>query len=398
VTHFDAIRDFTELYLLPFHSTKEIELIQLRVNRKIERKSKSSEDVLFKTVLAFRETLRLLNKMRRELRHPSHFTRDPEHKLYFELLELSPADCLNLIAETRYQLPDENLSLILQNSSDHIRFRRTQLLHQFKDEGFTKPDFAKVTPKSLLISADFSRTGRRELDQTSYNTRLVKGSVRPINAQRALRFSQRFKALPFYARFATETSGVIVMIILLMWIIPEIRNTFENSVQKRINDYLIESSLVDSPAPAGTTKEAKPISLPETPDTDEETSAVTPITSGSRKQPRVVDGETWRFSFTGSQTSDIESGIESILKRMSLDQKSLTVPGGIQFDLIFPTSKVIDLKTSLEEMSEEIQRKSGTGKQGAMSAANLSWYKKHNMGTRKIPASHVQVIIWISTL
>jgi hypothetical protein len=112
----------------------------------------------------------------------------------------------------------------------------------------------------------------------------------------------------------------------------------------------------------------------------------------------VNEGETWRFSFTGSSTHEIESGILEALKPLSIETKPLTVPGGIQFDFMLPISQLIPLKGRLETLVFSLQSKTGPGKAASGGGVNLSWYKKKNMGTRRIPDAHVQVIIWISTL
>jgi hypothetical protein len=385
--------DFIEFYLLPDHPQKTIQLTQL----KVKRKCNSITDELLKSVTSIARTLTELQRLKK-LGHRHQVPPDatPLKKIYHEITNLAPSDCHILLSRERYQINDGLLSLVLKTSEDHIDFRRRQLLLHLREEGLPVHQLAEIDPKEALKI-------RRSADQPPA----------PIPS-----FHARMKKLPFSIRFALETGSLLAILVFLMWMIPEIRNKYENSIQKRINDYLIEASLVDSPPPAGTTKEPRAVSLPaadsdknqlaKTSDSSNEDNVDQGVNSANKKQPRVNDQETWRFSFTGSLTTDIETGIEGILKKYSVDQsKPITVPGGIQFDFVLPIGSLIALKTSLEEMTSELQKKSlstssntdaASARQASLSAINMSWYKKRNMGTRKIPVGHVQVIIWISTL
>ena len=369
----EAVRDFTEFYLLPYQPLKNVELVQYKINRKI----KGTEDPLLLTVSAFKESIKLLKRFRKSsLVHTSHAQPPPETRLYYELTHFTPEDCLIMLSKDRYELSDSTLALIFQKSELSVQFRRNQLARYLSSE--------KI---SFNHSKDLTPIPQQEPE------------FRAVQIHKSI--FQRFKALPFLIRFSLETGLVLSTLVLLMWIIPEIRNTYENSVQKRINDYLIESSLIDSPAPVGTSKTPK-TPIPEAEVKDEvEANEPAETTTAVRKQPKVNDGETWRFSFTGSQTTEIETGVQDTLKKLHVETtKPLTVPGGLQFDLLVPTQTLIRLKESFEDMTNEMQRKAGLAKQPGVSSSgvNLSWYKKRNMGTRKIPSAHVQVIIWISTL
>jgi hypothetical protein len=373
-----AIGDFVEFYLSPDQPSKNIEFIQLKLHRKAQKILRKTSDELLLKVACFQESLRLLKRYRKHgPDHRRNLLNTPTERLYRELTHLNPEDCLLLIASERYHLDDSTLSLISKQSEASVSFRREQLKQHLQEEAIPLINLASLSPKTLT-------------------TRLAIAA--PPRPNKNLYHS--FQALPFPARFAIETLSVLSILVLLMWIIPEIRNTYENSVQKRINDYLIESSLVDSPAPEGTTKEARVLPTPNPQDEEEpETSQPSAPPVSSKKQPKVNEGETWRFSFTGSMTNDIETNILLILKKAGLDQnKPLTVPGGIQFDFMLPIQNLIPLKTSLEEMTSDLQHKSPANHQNLMSSASMSWYKRKMLGGRKIPRGQVEVMIWISTL
>jgi hypothetical protein len=347
-------------------SQKSIDLLKLR----LDRRSKRVRDPLLRDVKLIRDVTKLLSTKRKnliEVFHPQTAT----EKTYLEILRIEPADCLILTSENLFQIPKESLSLALKTSIESLDFRRKQLQSIFDEEGFTLNEIEKLIKHS-------------------------KGSSHDTIPER-IDLLRRFQRLPLVFRFMIESGSVLLALLALMWLIPEIRNRYENSIQKRINDYLIESSLVDSPPPSGSNAQA-PLPVQDAASETEDETVVTKSSSDevtSRKQPKVNAGETWRFSFTGTATSEIENAALSVIDKLNLDAaKPVTVPGGIQFDFIAPVDQVILLKTGLEQKTVEIQQKSSAN----ASSANFSWYKKHNMGTRTIPGNHVQIIIWISTL
>ena len=359
---------FVDFYLSPMLTQKSIDLLKIR----LDRKSKRSQDLLLRDVRLIRDAMHLLSGKRKTMIAVFH----PEtalEKTYLEMLRLEPSDCLILTSENLFQIPKEQLSLALKTSIESIEFRRKQLQAIFEEEGISHLEI------TALVDAS-----------THFRTE---------NMPEKMSFIQRFQRLPLALRFTVESAAVLLSLLALLWVIPEIRNRYESSIQKRINDYLIESSLVDSPPPIGSNAQA-PIPSQDALNEVEEDNVVTKSSSdgvNSRKQPKVNEGETWRFSFTGTATTEIEGATTAVIQKLNLNApKPTTVPGGIQFDFNVPVDQVINLKAALEQKTEEIQQKNLSS--GIGSVANFSWYKKHNMGTRKIPSNYVQIIIWISTL
>ena len=367
---------FIDFYLSSVLSQKNIELIKV----KIDQKSKKIEDPLLRDVTLIKDTLKALAPHSKinplgPLTKPSS-----QDKIYTEIHRLKLEDALILTTGELFPISSEQLSLALQTAVESIVFRREQLKIHLHEEGV------------ILSQLTFP-----------FRTPLMSETGEPIRKAEQIGYFQKFQRLPMALRFLIETGLVLSGLLALLWIIPEIRNRYETSIQKRINDYLIESSLVDSPAPPGTSKTSI-ITIENQPtvttDDDEESNNQKSSfeDTSSRKQPKVNEGETWRFSFTGSATSDIETAINSSIQKLNItDQKPTIVPGGIQYDFILPMSNVLGLKGMLEQAVAEIQQHGGT-KNTISSLASFSWYKKQKMSTRKIPGGHVQIIIWISTL
>jgi hypothetical protein len=67
--------------------------------------------------------------------------------------------------------------------------------------------------------------------------------------------------------------------------------------------------------------------------------------------------------------------------------KGSIAPGGIQYDSFVKISDLIALKMAFETLTENQPH-----------TLKMSWYKKKNMGTKKVPDAHVEVVVWISTI
>lgn len=293
-------------------------------------------------------------------------------------LQLSAEDFLILASSIRGSISEEDLSILLGVSRDHLQFRRQQILRMFTDSQKNEVQKWFLAGNTTNRSETNSQSGAR------------KGG-----------WTEKLRSLPTGFRFFAETGLVLGALVFLMWLIPEIRNRYEKSIQRRINDYLIESTISDAPAPEGTSKTPRIVQpIPEEAPLAAEAEPTPGKSESSTKRPLKVNaGETWRFSFTGSATQDILNGLSSVMKRMGKEEpKSVTVPGGIQFDFYLPAQDLSQLKLNLEEMTFQLQRRLSQGPDDSMSAINMSWYKKRGMTGRKIPNGQVEVVIWVSTL
>ncbi|MBU6154461.1 MAG: hypothetical protein KGP28_09190 [Bdellovibrionales bacterium] len=362
---------FLSLYLEQFLPGKNLDLLKLKLIKRA-RKNRTRGPGLSEVAL-IRGIVEVLRKRRKTIL--AHL--DPQevgNPALVELLKISPEDALLLCSGSLCPIPLKLISLALQAPEPSLLFRRTQLEAQFKE-----------------LQLDLN-------DLVSTESTTQKRTVRTPVKRKGLISS--YQALPMAARFLLETICVLSLLLGLLWVIPEVRNRYESSIQSRINEYLIESALIDSPAPEGTSKEPKAPILSEQMNSQEE-----PVTKSSsdapsqKRQPKVIPGETWRFSFTGSATTEIEEAILEAIDSMGIEgQKPLNVPGGIQFDFMLESARLLDLKNQLENRITSIQKKAAAAQTTTVAYANMSWYKRLMQGNRKIPPNHVQVIIWISTL
>ncbi len=362
---------FAEFYLGPIMSRKSLDLLKLEL---LKPASKAEEPALGE-LRALRELASTMGKKRKAL------FADEERQSALssgqqELYALEPEEALLLASHTPFRIPLKSLSLAFGHPEESLKFRTQALLRRLEDSGF---------------------------GIESWDTSAQPGQTGPSTSSRPTNWIESFRGLPVGLRLTIETSFILSGLMVLLWLIPEVRNRYESSIQRRINDYLIESSLLDAPAPEGTSKTPRnPVAPPAESGSEEPEAPANRSSSeepSARKQPKVNEGETWRFSFTGSATHEIESGVLEILKSYPSEQvRPLTVPGGIQFDFMLGVGQLIPLKAKLESLVYDLQTRTSPDRQGGINSINMSWYKKRNMGTRKIPDAHVQVIVWISTL
>jgi len=213
---------FLSLYLGPAASRKSLDLLKLDLLRRF-RKIRSKDPLLAEVAL-IHSILDLLSKRRKTVlsQLDSPGSADPA---FLELLKLRPEDALLLCSATLYPLSLRTLSLALNIPEESLRHRQEQLGTRFRMQNF-----------------DLSMLKELQDGFTS--------PYRPRNRG----MITRFHSLPTGLRFTIETGLVLGLLLGLLWIIPEIRNLYEASIQKRINEYLIESALLDSPAPEGTSR------------------------------------------------------------------------------------------------------------------------------------------------
>jgi hypothetical protein len=368
--------DLIDFYAAGGLPERQRELLKRKVNQLDSKLSEANFHRLAQ-LRGILDTLRLVQSRREKNLERLHSVAGG---LLRSVLELKPEDFLIIMAHQRTgpnSTPptDDELSTALRVSVPHLQFRRNQLLKNLESH----------SPSQLKEVCNLPPS---EFDQ---DTR-IRPSARTS-------FMERFRSMPLALRFLFETGVVLSILVFLMWLIPEIRNRYENSIQKRINDYMIESTLTDAPAPEGIAKDPKIVEAASEPSDIEPEAVQTKSETGNKKPLKVSAGETWRFSFTGANTQDVLTGLAGVLKRLGREEpKSLTVPGGIQFDFYVPTADLTQLKLNLEELTANLQRRTRVQAGDTPTGVNMSWYKKKGMTGRKIPAGHVEVVIWVNTL
>ena len=345
MTLLDSISDFIELYLSIDLSKKEIDLIKVRSYSPIKH-----ADELKQTVECFRKAIAIAQRHFSKLRTKTHYGL-PE-KLE-NLLHLSPGDFLLLIGSIRYGLSIETLSLILKTPKETLIFKSQHLRNNI-----------------LLSDAELKE---------------IHSQLQPLEKKRHSQI-QKIKNRFRPQRFLWESAFIMFAIMIVLWSIPELRNRYEKWIQKITSEYFVSGEIKEAPIPPELNN--KPTIVIQADPVSNEDTNITDAAKTERKQPKATEGEVWRFSFTGSAKIDLEKELKSILQKYTPQiPKSSVAPGGIQYDAFVKVSDLIPLKIEFESLSDTQSH-----------TLKMSWYKKKNMGTKKIPSAHVEVIIWISTI
>ena len=344
MTLLDSLSDFIELYLSIDLPKKEIELIKVRSYCLLK-----NNDTLEQTVNSFRKAISTAQKHYIKFRARTHYSLPDKLE---NLLHLSPEEFLILIGSIRYELTPETLSLILKLPLDTLEFR-TEFL-------------------------------RNNIQLTNAEIRDIHLKLKPLEKRR---FSQIQKLKNKFRpqRFLWESTFIMLAIIIVLWMIPELRNRYEKWIQKKTSEYFVSGELKDAPIPPELNLKPNVIEPEAVSTTEESSTASAPKTE--RKQPRASEGEVWRFSFTGSAKIDLEKELKKTLqKHTPQSPRSSIAPGGIQYDAFVRVNELVPLKVAFEEIADS-----------QIHTLKMSWYKK-KMATKKIPSGHVEVVIWISTI
>jgi len=339
-----SLSDFIELYLSIDLPRKDLDLIKLHTL------PLKHNDPLEQTTVSFRKALTATHKHYRKFRVKAHYALPEKLEA---LLHLPPEEFLLLLAFIRYNLDENTLSLILKTPIETIKFKINHL-------------------KSKINLSD--------IEIKTLHTRL-----QPLEKKRFSQI-QKIKSKLSPQRFIWESSLVMAVVIFILWSIPELRGRYEKWVEKKTSEFFVSSAIKEAPIPAELNTKPTIIEAETISSTEESVGIDKP--KSERKQPKAFEGEVWRFSFTGTSKTDLEKELKSILQKYSSQPpKGSVAPGGIQYDSFVKVSDLIALKMAFESLTDTQSH-----------TLKMSWYKKKNMGTKKIPSAHVEVVIWISTI
>jgi hypothetical protein len=339
-----SLSDFIELYLSIDLSRKDLDLIKLHALVPIQ-----NNDELEQTVRSFRNAISAASKHHSKVRSKSHYSLPEKME---SLLHLKPEDFLIVLAQTRYAIDMDTLSIILKTPPETISFKLSHL--------------------------------KRTLNLNEQEIKTLHTRLQPLEKKRFSQL-QKIKNRSSPKKFIIESIVVMSAVLFVLWTIPKIRGKYEKWAEKKTSEFFVSDEIKD--APISPELNTKPIII-ENEVTSSEDSPQLQKPKSERRQPKVFAGEVWRFSFTGSGKTELEKELKEILQKYSSQPpKGSIAPGGIQYDAFVKVNDLISLKMAFENMADNQPQ-----------TLKMSWYKKKNMGTKKIPDAHVEVVIWISTI
>ncbi len=358
-----------------------------RIPRAIQNLMRKFDQKSILEIEAFQQILQAVT-LHRENRNITTDHSDVHQTLMTSLCRLPPLYSFVLMAKYRWEWSDEKISELANETTSRIQF-----IHQ-------------IAIEELLERADTELiSSQEELVAILQSLPLNKDSAHLHRTSHSLTSPKKWTNFrtKWFVRLFTESTLILGILVLIFWVIPEMRATYDRLVIKKVNSYLLEDVLTSAPVPPG--MEVKtPSNIPQpTAETNPAEEQPVNLSPEKSKPPKVSAGELWRFSFTGSDATRIQEMIDqSLTSAINEKQKASSVPGGIQYEFDIPTNSLAPLKIAFEtgllklrnELSREAQ--SASGDTGA--SVHLSWYKRPYQGDKKPGAGKIRVVVWISTL
>lgn len=233
----------------------------------------------------------------------------------------------------------------------------------------------------------------------------------------------RWEQVPWYLRTSFEGAAIVLMILLGISAGPRIRALYERGVERSLNDFTQSLGAENAQDPALDPKvaaiplaRAKPAALPSgtviadgddfssggddasastaTEDSEPDSgSAVVDKGSGIR----VGSSQVWRFNLKTDSPHEIRPQVIKILTELHIPAETeglggVEAPGGIQFDLLVPSSVVPSLKRQLETLAPKAPAELADSPAGE----TFTWYM--NKSKHKLPEHKTRVVIWLSQM
>ncbi len=217
-------------------------------------------------------------------------------------------------------------------------------------------------------------------------------------SQRSTNRRERWRRLPWGVRTAVEAAGIGLIVFVLTLAVPRIQTLVERRLQNKLDQFNMAE--VPPGPPAQTT------TLDTVPNTDTgamgaalesddeelaEDEPSTPDPSRAAKQ-----GEIWRFLIRADVPRDARKKVQELLGAVKVDPpltpeeiKGVEVPGGIQFNVVLPPERVLEMKVPLQGLSTKTSA-------DPVLRPPFSWYRSRSKVP--LPPGRVRVVIWISQL
>lgn len=186
-----------------------------------------------------------------------------------------------------------------------------------------------------------------------------------------------WKATPWYVKTSVEALAFTLVLVATFAVVPHLRQRYERGLDRQL-EMMDVANLSTSEENIATTNDSDN----EKEETDSSADESSPV--------QVGPSEIWRFNLKTDSPKQARPQVEDLLKRASAetyntDVSGTEVPGGIQFDVLIPSSQVLSIKTALQEMS-----KKNFGKEVEQP---FSWYKsKHK---KPLSENNTRVVIWL---
>ena len=203
---------------------------------------------------------------------------------------------------------------------------------------------------------------------------------------------------PWYFRATAEASGILALVLLIVWFIPMVRESYEKRVEKQLDALQLEQLAYDYKK-AGESDEHAHAPLERAQSNTESTALMGTEgdTDDDTEVTKASKGQIWRFILRTDTPKEVRPKIIQALLDLKIPKETpkiggVEAPGGIQFDLLIPTELTVELKSKLDKLSETVSAPTNL----PAGTDILTWYKLKSK--TPIPAGKTRIIIWISQI
>ncbi len=211
-------------------------------------------------------------------------------------------------------------------------------------------------------------------------------------ASRLKNFKLFWKELPAPTRLLTEGVLIAGVVILGVQLGPQVRMLYEKSVDERLEKMIRAEDYETADVPLARGKaDADPNAVSEEHETFQDDAEV----GSTHEEMHVGKGEIWRFNVKTDSPSLVRAKIMKSFAEIGIPSTTagfsgVEAPGGIQFDILVPTSSVQSIKSNLEKVAAQQSDPSANFNDA------FTWYK--NRSKKPIPNGTTRVVIWLSQI
>lgn len=215
---------------------------------------------------------------------------------------------------------------------------------------------------------------------------------------------------PWYVRSGVQTFAVTALILLGVALAPKIQSIYERALERRLEKFeLPETALMEEEFVADTAQDDVAPGEENSSKSGDETCTpgktteickvdAAPESDESVSGPlKVGPNEIWRFNIRTESPKDFRKSLMAEFKRLGISEKTegfsgVSVPGGIQFNLLVPSQFILEIKDYLQKNAT--LQASGTKPSIAPSNRPFAWFKTKSRSP--VDANHTRIVIWFS--
>lgn len=227
----------------------------------------------------------------------------------------------------------------------------------------------------------------------------------------------------WYLQAGIEGFGIMLVLLAVVSIFPKVRSIYEKNIERRLEAFNLPESDIssvksiplvrgkDTTAPQSEddfSSEGEHEENSEAEETDSVGSPPKGATGRSSRSSRLGKAEIWRFNLRADNAKEIRPKIIQILTDHGVDSTTKGIggreaPGGIQFDLLVPSSKIDKINEALQKLASltpapktRIHGGGSGNSESGNSPKNFTWFK--NRSKAALPNGFNRIVIWVSQL